>query len=142
MDGSEIECESLQKLINDESDLETCGQAFDTTESLKGIQSTNPHIVIINLSVKDEKHFDLIHSLKRIDIQIPILAVALHDESSFSERVFQAGGRGYLMKQDAAQNVIAAIRTVLSGKVYLSDQMKAKLPESYRKKLDDSGLKQ
>lgn len=137
VDDSEMERQSLKKLINDESDLEICGEAVDTAEGLEGIKAINPDVALIDLSLKNSNGLDLIRSLKQLGIKTPLLVVSLHDESSFAERVFQAGGRGYLMKQNAAQNIIVAIQTVLSGKIYLSERMKAKLPENERERLSN-----
>ena len=138
VDDDDVERQSLSRLINDERDLEICGEAKDAQEGLDEIKATNPDIALIDLSLKNSSGLDLIRSLKQLGVKTPLLVVSLHDESSFAERVFQAGGRGYLMKQDAAQNVIVAIRIVLSGEIYLSDLMKTKLPENERKRLGQS----
>lgn len=133
VDDSEIERQSLKRLINHESDLEICGEAVDTKEGLNGIKTTKPDIALIDLSLKNANGLDLIRSLKLQGVPTPLLVVSLHDESSFVERVLQEGGRGYLMKQEAAEHVIDAIRQVLGGGIYLSNRMKSRSSRNGRK---------
>ena len=127
MDDSDVERQSLKRLIDHEPDLEVCGEATDVKNGLSGITTTKPDIAIIDLSLKDSNGLDLIRSIKKLGLSTPLLVVSLHDESSFAESVLKEGGRGYLMKQDAAQDVITAIRQVLQGGTFLSERMKARV---------------
>ncbi len=115
------------QLIGDCPDLEVCGEAGDMAEALKQIEATSPDLAIIDLSLAGGSGLDLIERIKSRDRQILMLVASMHDETLYAERVLAAGARGYINKQEAQDRIIKAIRQVLSGKVYLSQQMTDRL---------------
>ncbi len=115
------------QLIGDCPDLEVCGEAGDMAEALKQIEATSPDLAIIDLSLAGGSGIDLIERIKSRDKQVLMLVASMHDETLYAERVLAAGARGYINKQEAQERIIQAIRQVLSGKVYLSQQMTDRL---------------
>jgi DNA-binding NarL/FixJ family response regulator len=113
----------LAQLIGDCPDLEVCAEAADMAEALKQIDSTNPDLAIIDLSLAGGSGLDLIEHIKARNRNILMLVASMHDETLYAERVLAAGARGYINKQEAQESIIRAIRQVLGGKVYLSEAM-------------------
>jgi len=126
------------QLIGDCPDLEVCGEAGDMAEALKQIDATSPDLAIIDLSLAGGSGLDLIEHIKSRDKKILMLVASMHDETLYAERVLAAGARGYINKQEAQDRIIQAIRQVLGGKVYLSQQMTERL---LRGMVDASGEK-
>ena len=127
VDDHPIVRQGLAELINHEDDLEVCGQAEDAREALKEIKKQQPDMVIVDLSLKETSGVELIKDIKSQYTGLPVLALSMHDESIYAERALRAGARGYIMKQEATDEVISAIRKVLSGQIYASERMTAKM---------------
>jgi DNA-binding NarL/FixJ family response regulator len=115
------------QLIGDCPDLEVCGEAGDMAEALAQIETTRPDLAIIDLSLAGGSGLDLIERIKSQDKDILMLVASMHDETLYAERVLAAGARGYINKQEAQDSIIRAIREVLAGRVYLSQQMTDRL---------------
>lgn len=115
--------ERLAQMINHESDLIVCGEAVDGPEALEAIAAMRPDLVITDISLKASHGLELIKDIKAIHPGMAILVLSMHDESLYAERVLRAGARGYITKQEATTKVLVAIRTVLAGQVYVSDQI-------------------
>ncbi len=111
------------QLIGDCPDLEVCGEAGDMAEALRQIEAIEPDLAIIDLSLAGGSGLDLIEHIKSRNKNILMLVASMHDETLYAERVLAAGARGYINKQEAQERIIKAIRHVLDGKVYLSQQM-------------------
>jgi DNA-binding NarL/FixJ family response regulator len=120
----------LAEVIAAETDMEVCGEAADVTEALRLVETTHPHVMIIDLSLRAGHGIDLIEHVKAHDDQIKMLVSSMHDEALFAERVLRAGAVGYLNKQEPAQKIIDAIRQVLRGEICLSSRMANRLLHS------------
>src|SRR6266567_6018814 len=125
VDDHPIVRERLAELIGQETDLEVCGEAEDAIGALKAIQAQRPDIAIVDITLKDTYGIELIKDLKDRCPNLPVLVLSMHDESLFGERAIRAGAKGYLNKQEATKKVISAIRTVLGGGMFVSEQMTA-----------------
>jgi DNA-binding NarL/FixJ family response regulator len=123
--------EWLTNLINQLTDLRVCGEAPGVAEALQGIEDTKPDIAIVDLSLSEGSGLDLIRSIKTRSPDVAIIVLSMHDERFYAERTFRAGARGYVMKGETTSNIAAAIREVLSGKLYLSPQMRAIFAERF-----------
>jgi len=113
----------IAQLIGDTTDLEVCGEAGDMAEALQLVESTEPDLAIIDLSLSGGSGLDLIERIKIRAGDTLMLVASMHDESLYAARVLAAGARGYINKQEAPDKIIDAIRHVLNGKVYLSGRM-------------------
>ena len=115
--------EHLVFLINKEPDMEVCGEADNIARALEIIQTTSPQLVIVDLTLKGGSGLDLIKNLKALSLQSPVLVFSMHEESLYAERALRAGAKGYITKNQGSKEVLAAVRRVLEGNLYVSDKM-------------------
>lgn len=127
VDDHPIIRKGLSDLINQEKDLVVCGQAEDAHAGLQAIKTLDPDMVIADIALKETSGIELIKDVKAQYPNLPVLALSMHDESLYAERALRAGAKGYIMKAEATEKVITAIRKVLSGELYVSERMAAKL---------------
>ena len=127
----------IAQLINKQSDLMVCGEEETASRALDAITALKPDLVIADISLKDSSGLELMRNLKAQYPKLPILVVSGHDETVYAEVAFRAGALGYLMKEEALDKVLTAIRRVLSGAIYVSDAMAARmLQQQVRGKTD------
>jgi DNA-binding NarL/FixJ family response regulator len=119
----------LLQLVEDECDLAVCGEADTAHEALNLIGKEKPDLVLADLTLPDKSGLELIKDLQTLHPGLPVLVISMHDESLYAERVLRAGGRGYIMKQAGGEKMLEAIRRVLSGQFYVSENMSAKIFE-------------
>ncbi len=127
-------------LINQENDMITVGEAEDFTGALKLVQTSDADLMLVDLSLKDSSGIELIKETGAVKPELPILVVSLHEESIYAERVLKAGARGYVMKSEATESILTAIREVISGKVFLSEKMKSRFLNRLSGKTNQSPL--
>lgn len=127
MEDHPITQAGLAALISRESDLYVCGEADSAPAALDQIAKLKPSIVITDIGLKTSNGIELMKNLMALCPDVPIMVMSMHDESLYAERAVRAGARGYLMKREAAEKVLPAIRAILAGDIYLSEQMKGKL---------------
>ena len=119
--------EGLRQLIASEPDLEVCCEAEDAATALRSIEEHQADLAIVDISLKESSGLELIKDLRIRRPVLPVLVLSMHDESLYAERVLRAGGQGYLMKHEGGEKIMAAIRHVLSGRIYLSEKMSDRL---------------
>jgi DNA-binding NarL/FixJ family response regulator len=118
----------LEQLINSTGDgFCICGEAGDAAEGMTKIRQLKPDLVIVDLSLPGANGIELVKNIRAEFQKLPVLILSMHDESLYALRALRAGAQGYVMKQEALENVIGAIREVLAGRPYLSSEMSAKL---------------
>ncbi len=121
----------LTQLLRSSPRVEVCGEAGSVSEALKVIESVLPiDLVVIDISLPDRSGLELIRDLKVMDGKIRSLVVSSHDEKVYAERVIRAGGRGYIMKDRAPEQLIEAVEAVLGGGIFLSHAMTARMMET------------
>ncbi len=113
--------ERLREVIEREPDLTVCGEADDHQSALQALRTARPDLVLLDLTLRASHGLDFIKDVHIINPELAILVLSMHDESLYAERVIRAGARGYITKQEATRKVLEAIRTVLSGEIYLSE---------------------
>jgi len=109
----------MADVIEEEPGLEICGSAGTSREALVLAETANPDLVITDLTLPDRNGLELIKDLRPRFPDIVILVVSMHDELLYAQRTLRAGARGYLMKENS-DDVIPAVRQVLSGEIYVS----------------------
>jgi DNA-binding NarL/FixJ family response regulator len=119
--------EWLSQLIQREDDLMVCGEAEDTNEALAKMGEAKPDVVIADISLKTTHGLELVKDLQAQFPKLPVLVLSMHDESLYAERVLRAGAMGYITKQESTRKVLQAIRQVLSGQIYVSEKMAARM---------------
>lgn len=122
VDDHPVVREGLARRINCERDLTVCGEAETARDALRAIASLRPDIVVVDLSLPRGHGLELIKDLKILHPKLRVLVFTMHDESLFAERALRAGARGYVMKQEPPNRLLAAIRTVLKGDYFLSER--------------------
>ncbi|HRY28897.1 MAG TPA: response regulator transcription factor [Elusimicrobiota bacterium] len=127
LDDHPIVREGMGQLINRQPDLVFCGGAASVAEAVRSTAQLKPDMVIVDLSLPKESGMDFIKELRSAHPRVGILVVSMYDEFIYAERVLKAGAMGYLMKQEATDRLIGAIRTVLQGKIYLSERMRSEI---------------
>ena len=123
--------EGVANLINQQPDLEVCGEAGNEPQALELIGATRPDVAVVDISLENGSGIELIKSIKANHPSVAMLALSMHDESLYAERVLRAGARGYLMKREAAKKVIHGIRAVLAGQLYVSEKIAAMMAEKF-----------
>ena len=117
----------LGQLIQREADLLVCGEADDVQQAVQAIEECKPDVVIADISLKSSHGLELVKDLQSRRPNLPVLVLSMHDESLYAERVLRAGAMGYITKQEATKKILLAIRQVLSGQIYLSEKMSARM---------------
>jgi DNA-binding NarL/FixJ family response regulator len=121
----------IADLINAEADMEVCGQADNAPSALEGIRNLAPDLVTIDISLRGANGIELVKSIKAEHARLPLLVLSMHDESLFALRALRAGARGYIMKQEALDRVMSAVRQVLRGELYVSPSMSGRMIEEF-----------
>ena len=129
VDDHPIVRQGLSQLINAEHDLMVCGDAATVDEAMQSLDSADPDVVIIDLSLADSDGLELIKEIRNKTRQLPVLVLSMHDENMYAERLLSAGANGYIMKQAAADQLLIALRRVLAGGVYVSEDLGASMVE-------------
>lgn len=115
--------EGVIGLLSTQPDFEVCGEAEGLAEARRLIATSRPDVVIVDLTLRDGNGIELVKELNTKTKTIKVLVLSMHDESLFAERVLRAGAVGYVSKHEATRTIIQAVRTVLAGKIYLSQPM-------------------
>jgi DNA-binding NarL/FixJ family response regulator len=123
--------EWLTHLIHQQPDLAVCGEADSAPEALEQIARLEPRVAIVDLSLKTGSGLELIKNIKALRPGVAAIVLSMHDETLYAQRALRAGARGYIMKRETAKKVIAAVRCVLAGRLYLSEQLKALFAEKF-----------
>ncbi|MGA2592537.1 MAG: response regulator transcription factor [Bryobacteraceae bacterium] len=131
VDDHPIVRQGLSQLINREPDLMVCGEAEDARAALHAIDPLKPDILIVDVSLDGPDGIELLKTIRARDARLPVLILSMHDESLYAERALRAGANGYIMKQEATERVLIAIRQILGGEVYVSDRMAKKMVQQF-----------
>jgi len=123
--------EWLANLIQQQPDLVVCGEAATRAQALRAISELKPNVAIVDIALKDSSGLELIKDLTEACPDIAVLVLSMHDESHYAERALRAGAKGYIMKRETTRKVIAAIRQVLDGKLYISDAVAAAMAAQF-----------
>jgi DNA-binding NarL/FixJ family response regulator len=119
--------QGLAQLINHEPDLEVCAQAEDVAEALKEIEATKPDIVVTDLTFRTSNGIELIKDIRVRYPDLPVMVLTMHNEVFYAERILRAGARGFVTKGERPATVIAGIRKVLAGEVFVSEKIAAQM---------------
>ncbi len=131
VDDHPIVREGLTQLINRETDLAVCGVAEEAQSALRTIEALKPDILIVDISLNGPDGLDLLKTIRTKDPGLPVLILSMHDESIYAERALRAGANGYIMKQEATERVLVALRRILNREIYVSDRVADKMLRQY-----------
>ena len=127
VDDHPIVRSGLAQLINREPDLVVCGDAEEMHTALQTIDVLKPDILIVDISLNGPDGLDILKSIRAKDPSLPVLILSMHDESIYAERALRAGANGYIMKQEATERVLIALRRILNREIYVSDRVANKM---------------
>lgn len=119
--------QGLSSVINRQPDLVVSRDAATAAEALKILETDRPDVMVIDIVLQETNGVELIKRIHALDESLPMLALSMHDENLYAERVLRAGALGYVMKQEPVETVLAAIRRVLRGEVWVSDRVSGSL---------------
>ncbi len=131
VDDHPIVREGLSLMMNREPDLMVCGEAEEASTALQRITSTRPDFLIVDISLNGPDGLELLKSIRVRFPSLPVLILSMHDESVYAERALRAGANGYIMKQEATETVLVAVRQILKQKVYVSDRVANRMLQQY-----------
>ncbi len=123
VDDHSLVREGLTNLINGQDDLVVCGEAKDSAQAINGIAKARPDVALIDISLTNESGLELVKQLAKQFPGVALIILSMHEEALYAERALRAGARGYVMKREASKSVLAAIRRVLGGGVYVSERI-------------------
>jgi DNA-binding NarL/FixJ family response regulator len=128
VDDHPIVANGIQQLIDREPDMKVIQSVQDAESAIKFIEKLTPDLLVVDISLKGSTNgIDLIKSLKKRYPKIKSLVLSMHEENLYAERAIKAGAKGYIMKNDLTDNIVKAIRSILSGNLYLSETITSKL---------------
>jgi DNA-binding NarL/FixJ family response regulator len=131
VDDHPIVREGLTLLINREADLAVCGVAEETHAAVRTIETLKPDILVVDISLNGPDGLDLLKIIRAKDPGLPVLILSMHDEAIYAERALRAGANGYIMKQEATERVLVALRRILNHEIYVSDRVANKMLQQY-----------
>jgi DNA-binding NarL/FixJ family response regulator len=128
VDDHPIVANGIQQLIDREPDMKVIQSVQDAESTIKFLEKIQPDLMVVDISLKGSTNgIDLIKSLKKRYPKIKTLVLSMHEENLYAERAIKAGAKGYIMKNDLTDNIVKAIRSILSGNLYLSETITSKL---------------
>jgi DNA-binding NarL/FixJ family response regulator len=129
----------IAQLLKQEPGLEVCGEAGSAEEALGSIKPAKPDLVLADITMPGKNGLEFIKDLQAAHPDLPILVISMHEEEVYAERVLRAGARGYLMKHAGGHKLLTAINQILEGKIYVSENMAARVLDSFGGRRSHSG---
>ncbi len=123
VDDHPIVLRGMVQILHVEEDLRVVATAETPAEARASIEEHEPDLVIVDVALKNSSGLDLVKEFRTQHPTLPILLLSMHEESVYAERALRAGARGYIMKREAPEQLVHAVRAVLRGEIYLSDRM-------------------
>lgn len=130
-------------LINQEADLKVCGEADSAVRALDAIKTLKPDLALVDITLPRKSGLMLIKDIRLWAPGVYVLVLSMHDENLYAERVLRAGGHGYIMKTEGGEKLLQAIRQVLAGKTFVSENVSRWIVDTFagrRRENGDSSL--
>lgn len=123
--------DGIGRWIAGEPDMEVCWEASSAEGGLTAALNAPPDLIVVDISLQGKSGLEFIKDLRAVLPAVPVLVLSMHDESIYAERALRAGARGYIMKHEGGAKLLAAIRSILTGKIHVSEQMSGRILENY-----------
>ena len=127
VDDHPITRQGMKALVNQQPNLEVCGETDNAAQAIDLINKLQPDLAIVDVTLKTTNGIELTKDIKVHAPNLPVLVVSMHDEALYAERALRAGAMGYVMKQELGEKVVSAIQNILRGEIFLSARMKEKM---------------
>lgn len=134
-DDHKIMRAGLRSLLEKESDMKVVAEAADGRTAVRMIREAAPDVVIIDITMPDLNGVEATHQILSESADIKVIALSMHSDEQFVSGMLKAGASGYLLKDCAAEELVHAIRAVISGDTYLSPKIASIVVEDYRREL-------
>jgi DNA-binding NarL/FixJ family response regulator len=131
VDDHPIVRQGLRQLIDAEHDLHVSDDVESFDAAIQSLANGYPDVVVLDLSFPDRDGLELLKELRAMTRELPVLILSMHDENVYAERLLSAGANGYIMKQAAADQLLTAIRRVLAGGMYVSEDIGSSMIERF-----------
>lgn len=131
VDDHPIVRQGLALLINREPDLMVCDEAEDAQAAMQRVVAACPDVMVVDISLNGPDGLDLLKNIRTRYPNLPVLILSMHDESIYAERALRAGAQGYIMKQEATDKVLVALRRILSHEIYVSERIANRMLQHY-----------
>lgn len=131
VDDHPIVRHGIAQLLNGQTDMEVIAEAEDAEAAVRQLRDQTFELLVVDISMPGLSGLDLIRRIKAKDAHIPILVLSMHDESVYAERALAAGARGFLMKHEATERLVSAVRKLLGGGVYLSRALEERMFQTF-----------
>lgn len=129
IDDHPIMRHGLAQLIRAEDGLDVIGEAGSARDGLEVIGQLKPDLAVIDLTLPDKNGLELVKDIRALHPSTQCIVLSMHDETLYGERSLRAGARGYVMKEEAADHLVTAIHKVISGGLYVSESLNARMLE-------------
>jgi DNA-binding NarL/FixJ family response regulator len=134
--------EWLTNLINQQPNLEVCGEAENAVDALRGIALTKPELAVIDIALNAASGLELIKDIRIQHPSVAPLVLSMHEEELYAERAMRAGAHGYVRKRETSKDILAAIRRVLEGGIYVSEKLSNAMALKFLKGQEGVGVAQ
>jgi two-component system, NarL family, invasion response regulator UvrY len=124
----------LRSLLAHETDFSVVAEAKDGHEVLEYVATEDIDVILLDISMPEKSGFDVLSELKKRKVKVPILILTAHPERRYAPRAFRLGAAGYVTKTSASTELVAAIRTVMRGKRYVSPAFTQQLAQDFQRK--------
>jgi DNA-binding NarL/FixJ family response regulator len=131
VDDHPVVLDGYQLMLNAQPDLEVCATAGTAADALRAVERERPDLVLVDLTMPGRGGLDLIKDLAVLHADVKILVCSMHDEMLYAERALRAGAKGYITKDSPGPVMLAAIRRVLGGGIYVSERLAARVLDSF-----------
>lgn len=123
VDDHPIVRRGIASVLADTENLSVCGQAEDIRQAVELLDRAHPDLMIVDLFLNGIIAFDLIRTLRARRPNLPLLVLSIRNEAHFAERALRAGADGYVVKENATQEILKAIYALLDGKIFVSENI-------------------
>jgi DNA-binding NarL/FixJ family response regulator len=110
----------LARLIDSKEGFVVCGEASSAADAMEVIRAEKPHLAVVDIVLPGASGIDLTKSIRAEFPDVPVLILSMHDDALYATRALRAGATGYIVKQDAIDNITTALQETLDGRRYLS----------------------
>jgi len=131
VDDHPIVRHGIAQLLNGQTDMEVVAEAEEAESAVRQLRDQTFDLLVVDISMPGLSGLDLIRRIKTKDAHIPMLVLSMHDESVYAERALAAGARGFLMKHEATEKLVSAVRKLLAGGVYLSRSLEERMFQTF-----------
>jgi DNA-binding NarL/FixJ family response regulator len=130
-DDHEVVRRGLCALLRNQPEWEVCGEAGDGREAVEKVLTLKPDVVILDIGMPNLNGLEATRQILKTNPRIKVLVLTLHDSDQVVQEVLNAGARGFLLKTDAARDLVAAVEALRRGKTYFTPKVAAMVLDGY-----------